>query len=78
MEHRRLEGDVKETISNFEPDILCFQETKINKNVKMEIEGYEYESHIGEKPGYSGTTILNIYRNRVIQLSIWSVILSVL
>jgi exodeoxyribonuclease-3 len=61
-----------ELIKKHDPDILCFQETKINKNVKMEIEGYECESHIGEKPGYSGTAIfyktnmnkpLNIYRN---------------
>ena len=63
-----------ELIKKHKPDILCFQETKINKNIKMEIEGYECESHIGEKPGYSGTAIfyktnmnkpLNIYRNDV-------------
>lgn len=63
-----------ELIKKHEPDILCFQETKINKNVKMEIEGYECESHIGEKPGYSCTAIfykknmdkpINIYRNEI-------------
>lgn len=63
-----------ELITTYEPDILCFQETKINKTIKMEIEGYDCESHIGEKPGYSGTVIfykknmdkpINIYRNKI-------------
>lgn len=44
-------------IGEYNPDILCFQEIKINKDVKIELEGYNCEYHIGEKPGYSGTAI---------------------
>lgn len=40
------------------PDIICLQETKLNKSVHIEFPGYKVYENTAEKPGYSGTAIL--------------------
>lgn len=47
-----------EMVKQYDPDIICLQETKINKNVSILYEGYKVVSHTGTRPGYSGTAIL--------------------
>lgn len=47
-------------VSQYEPDILCLQEIKLNrsKSLHIEIDGYDVYENIGERGGYSGTAIL--------------------
>lgn len=47
----------KQLIMDYNPDILCLQEIKINKKDVVEFDGYQCEYHTGEKQGYSGTAI---------------------
>lgn len=66
----------KELLEKHDPDIICMQETKLNKDIRIKVSGYVSVQHIGDRPGYSGTAILyradpkvvkpplNIRRNR--------------
>ncbi|MBX2866480.1 exodeoxyribonuclease III [Candidatus Kaiserbacteria bacterium] len=45
-------------IEKYQPDILCLQETKANKDqVEVDLPDYEEYWHSAEKKGYSGTAI---------------------
>lgn len=46
-------------VSEYQPDIICLQEIKINKDYKIQLEGYNVYQHVDvTRPGYSGTAIL--------------------
>ena len=55
---RLNDGNFDEMMKTYDPDIVCLQEIKINKDFKIEYDGYTILSHIGDKPGYSGTAFL--------------------
>ncbi len=48
----------KNLVLQEDPDIICLQETKLNKSVHIEFQGYSVYENTAEKPGYSGTAIL--------------------
>lgn len=51
-------GDFQRFIEKHNPDILCLQETKANKDqVEVDMPQYEEYWHSAEKKGYSGTAI---------------------
>ncbi len=61
-------GSLQSFIKNYEPDILCLQETKASKDqVGVDLEDYEEYWCSAERKGYSGTAIftkespLNVY-----------------
>ena len=51
-------GEFQKFIKNYQPDIICLQETKANKEqVDIDLPGYEEYWNSAEKKGYSGTAI---------------------
>lgn len=51
-------GEFQKFIKNYQPDILCLQETKANQEqVEIDLPGYEEYWNSAEKKGYSGTAI---------------------
>ena len=56
----------KESLKNFDTDILCLQETKAQddqvKDVLDDMDGYQFFSNSAERKGYSGTAILSKIR----------------
>ena len=51
-------GALQSFIKNYEPDILCLQETKASKDqVEVDLEDYEEYWCSAERKGYSGTAI---------------------
>ncbi len=55
-------GDFERFIEAHEPDILCLQETKANKDqVEVDLPQYEEYWNSAEKKGYSGTAIFTKY-----------------
>lgn len=51
-------GALQNFISEYQPDILCLQETKAEKGqVEVDLEGYEEYWCSAERKGYSGTAI---------------------
>lgn len=46
-------------LETYQPDIICLQEIKINKDYKIQLDGYNVYQHVdATRPGYSGTAIL--------------------
>ena len=55
-----LNKGFEEFINENDPDIVCVQETKANKDqVELDIPGYEQYWNSAERKGYSGTLILS-------------------
>ncbi len=53
-------GDFQRFLETYNPDILCLQETKANKDqVEIDFEDYEEYWCSAEKKGYSGTAIFS-------------------
>lgn len=51
-------GEFQKFIKNYQPDIICLQETKANQEqVEIDLAGYEEFWNSAEKKGYSGTAI---------------------
>ncbi len=51
-------GAFQEFLEKHDPDILCLQETKANRDqVEIDLEGYEEYWNSAERKGYSGTAI---------------------
>ena len=51
-------GEFQKFIKNYQPDIICLQETKANQEqVEIDLPGYEEYWNSAEKKGYSGTAI---------------------
>jgi exodeoxyribonuclease III len=55
-------GDFQRFLAEHDPDILCLQETKANRDqVEIDLPGYEEYWNSAEKKGYSGTAIFSKY-----------------
>ena len=55
-----LNKGFEEFINENDPDIVCIQETKANKDqVELDIPGYKQYWNSAERKGYSGTLILS-------------------
>lgn len=53
-------GDLEKFLKKHDPDVLCLQETKANKDqVEVDFEQYEEYWNSAEKKGYSGTAIFS-------------------
>lgn len=53
-------GEFQKFLKNYNPDIICLQETKANKDqVEIDLPGYEEYWNSAEKKGYSGTAIFS-------------------
>lgn len=53
-------GQIQDFLKEFNPDILCLQETKIGKdNIEFDFSSYEEFWNSAEKQGYSGTAIFS-------------------
>lgn len=53
-------GTFQDFIAEYQPDILCLQETKAQRDqVDYEVKGYEEYWNSAEKKGYSGTAIFS-------------------
>ncbi len=53
-------GEFQKFLKNYQPDIICLQETKANREqVEIEIPGYREYWNSAEKKGYSGTAIFS-------------------
>ncbi len=51
-------GDFERFINEYQPDVLCLQETKANKDqVEIDLPAYEEYWNSAVRPGYSGTAI---------------------
>lgn len=51
-------GEFQKFINEYQPDILCLQETKANRGqVEIDLPDYEEFWNSAERPGYSGTAI---------------------
>lgn len=51
-------GEFQKFMKNYQPDILCLQETKASKDqVEIDLPGYHEYWNSAEKKGYSGTAI---------------------
>ena len=52
-------GTFQDFIKDYQPDILCLQETKAKPDqVDLTLDGYEIYWHSADKPGYSGTALI--------------------
>ena len=59
-----IKKNFAEFISEYQPDILCLQETKARAeqvDLPLELAGYKTYWNAAEKPGYSGTAIFTKY-----------------
>lgn len=55
-------GDFQRFLAEHDPDIICLQETKANREqVEIDLPGYEEYWNSAEKKGYSGTAIFSKY-----------------
>ena len=53
-------GEFQKFLKNYDPDIICLQEIKANKDqVEIELPGYSEYWNSAEKKGYSGTAIFS-------------------
>ena len=53
-------GEFQKFLKNYNPDIICLQETKAHKDqVEIDLPGYEEYWNSAEKKGYSGTAIFS-------------------
>jgi exodeoxyribonuclease III len=53
-------GDFQRFLAEHDPDIICLQETKANREqVEIDLPGYEEYWNSAEKKGYSGTAIFS-------------------
>lgn len=56
-------GEFQKFIKEYQPDVLCLQETKAQRDQsEVEVEGYEEFWNSAEKKGYSGTAIFSKHK----------------